>query len=47
MKIVVVTNYGNACVIEVDETPKLGGINLSDTEQVVASFPYNNSEERV
>ena len=47
MKIVVVTNHGNAWVLEVDENTKHGGMNLHDTEHVVASYPYNNSEERV
>ena len=42
MKIVVVTNYGNAWVIEVDENTKHGGLNLHDLERVVASYPYQD-----
>ncbi len=40
MKIVVVTKQGNAWVLEVNENGKNGGLNLSDNDEVVASFPY-------
>lgn len=39
MKIVCVTDQGNAWIVECTEI-KHGGLNLYDGEKVIASFPY-------